>query len=233
MKKVALVVGHDSFKDGGAVNPTIGISEFRYNQQLVTAIFEKLQYSQEVEPVIVYRTLPKFNGSETETAKKRAVLYSEQDNTNAQKPDFILFFHCNSAESLATVGKFEELQAINTGAGLFDKVKKLFDTPDGSEILIYRNAKTKSDSVKGRKMAEILLPAICKTLGTKNRGIKPISDSSQRGWASLERVSAPAVLLEPFFLSDSEDTLKGIYYKEELAETIASCILKINREVFQ
>lgn len=63
-------------------------------------------------------------------------------------------------------------------------------TANGTEVLIYPG------SVGGRRLAEILLPRLVKTLGTVNRGIKERPDL-----AVLRLTNYPAVLVELAFLS--------------------------------
>jgi len=236
-KKVALIVGHCYSGDKGACSSvTPELSEYSYNSRITARIKELLDAKGKVESVIIRRKsksdVKGVSSNMASSAIERASLFSEQDLCNAENPDFAIAFHANAAENSLNAEKLDDTIRLENGnkVGVFEKVKRLFDTPDGAEILIYAFPNG-NDSPKSRKMAEILLPAICKTLGVKKRSIVSISKVGQRGYWTLKRIIAPVVLLEPFFISDVEDCLKAQVRFDDLAFCIAENIEKIAEEV--
>lgn len=234
-KKVALIVGHCCTGDKGACSSVVPeLSEYAYNSKLCIRIKELLDARGKVESVVIRRKtkeeLKAVNTQMTTQAIERASLFSEQDSCNATKPDFAISFHANASENAISAEKLNDTIRLENGdkIGIVEKVKRLFDTPDGAEILIYAEGK---ESPKGRAMAEILLPAICKALGVKKRSIIPITKVGQRGYWTLKRIIAPVVLLEPFFISDTEDCLKAQVRFENFAFAMAESIEKIADEV--
>ena len=81
--KIALIVGH-SQSSQGAVNNNVGISEFEYNEQVISLIHNKM-LDTEMHIDVVYR------GS-----------YSHlPDKVNVLRPDWVISFHCNAYNTKA------------------------------------------------------------------------------------------------------------------------------------
>jgi N-acetylmuramoyl-L-alanine amidase len=72
---------------------------------------------------------------------------------------------------------------------------------NGCEAVIYKGNKI-SNKI-GAKYCEL----IAKEYKVKNRGVKEVSSSSDRGFYFLALMKAPAIILEPFF-GDHEEALK-------------------------
>ena len=77
LMRVALVIGHKS-SSGGAVNPSTGVSEFIYNEQVVALVHNEMAKHAHVD--VVYRGT-----------------YSHlPDKINNLRPDYVVSFHCNA-----------------------------------------------------------------------------------------------------------------------------------------
>ena len=74
---------------------------------------------------------------------------------------------------------------------------------EGSEVLYFTGSKA------GQRLASVMLERIVRALGTKNRGIKPRT-YSERGGYLLAKTEAPCVIVEPFFLSNNEETRRAV-----------------------
>lgn len=73
----------------------------------------------------------------------------------------------------------------------------------GTETLHYFNSK------KGKAYAEIFSDVISKDFGTTKRGInggKPLVNSNDRGYYAVYLPKAPALIVEPFFGSNEEES---------------------------
>jgi N-acetylmuramoyl-L-alanine amidase len=88
MTKCALVIGHTAAKSG-ARNAVYNISEFEFNERLINDLVSTLHDPIEtptIEPNVVYRKT-----------------YSELPNdVNAINPDFVVSFHCNAYNTVAS-----------------------------------------------------------------------------------------------------------------------------------
>lgn len=73
-------------------------------------------------------------------------------------------------------------------------------------------------SDEGRKLASAIQPRMVAALGLRDRGVK--RPWQGRGEASLTAISAPTVILEPFFGSNPGDALRAREHKQELAKAI-------------
>ena len=71
-------------------------------------------------------------------------------------------------------------------------------------------------SERGQEAARVLASLMAHACDTRNRGAKP-----RDGLPILAETAAPAVLLEPFFLSNPADLDRGRRYKPLLADAIA------------
>lgn len=87
----------------------------------------------------------------------------------------------------------------------------------GSEVLFFYK------SIKGREYAEITLDEILREFGLRKRGTKGVS--SGNGFGFLQKMKAPAILIEPFFGDDP----KCVAFEnvERYAETLHRAFQKI------
>jgi len=74
----------------------------------------------------------------------------------------------------------------------------------GCETLFYHS------STNGKKYAQLFSDTISELTGIKkrNNGLKPLSNSNDRGFASVYYTTAPTILIEPFFGSNESDCEK-------------------------
>ncbi len=86
----------------------------------------------------------------------------------------------------------------------------------GTETLYHHQSRN------GERLASMLQDAVLKSLGLRDRGIKPVSGG--RGWHLLANTKAPAVIVEPFYMSSDREMKLGLERKEELAAAYASAI---------
>lgn len=73
----------------------------------------------------------------------------------------------------------------------------------GTEVLYWHA------SEKGRIVAETLSHQLAKTLELPLRGAKPVKEG-ERGWYLLKKTRMPAVICEPFFITNTEDLEKAL-----------------------
>tara|TARA_R100000541_G_scaffold35140_1_gene43517 strand:- start:737 stop:1270 length:534 start_codon:yes stop_codon:yes gene_type:complete len=78
------------------------------------------------------------------------------------------------------------------------------DRANGCETLYYYK------SSKGKKYAQLFSDVVASETGIKprNGGLKPLNDKTDRGFASVYYTTAPTILIEPFFGSNSDDCKK-------------------------
>ena len=96
----------------------------------------------------------------------------------------------------------------------------------GSETLHWHK------SAKSQALALRLQKAVVELIGQRNRGPKPISNTGTdtRGWRFLMKTKMPAVILEPFFLSNDESLQKGLELREKLAVALAEAFAEHIKE---
>lgn len=92
---------------------------------------------------------------------------------------------------------------------------------NGCEVLYY------FASVKGKEYAVEASKMISEEFKVTNRGAKPLVKSSDRGFAAVYYPKAPAIIFEPFFGSNKEDSSKFIGKEKEYAVFIEKFINKI------
>lgn len=92
-----------------------------------------------------------------------------------------------------TLAKFENQRNYKVVVELHFNASK-HHTAQGSEVLFFYK------STKGREYAEIVLNEILKEYGLRNRGVRSVS--SGNGYGFLQKMKAPAILIEPFFGDD-------------------------------
>lgn len=92
---------------------------------------------------------------------------------------------------------------------------------NGSEMLYYFASK------KGKQYATIANQVIVNNFKVKDRGIKALVSSKDRGFAAVYYTSAPTVMFEPFFGSSAEDSLKFIGQEQKYADCIRVIYNKI------
>jgi N-acetylmuramoyl-L-alanine amidase len=95
----------------------------------------------------------------------------------------------------------------------------------GTEVLYYHR------SVKGERMADILLRHLVDYLQLPSRGTKP-KTAEDRGGYLLRYTHAPCVIAEPFFIDNDEDLAKAQENIEGLAKAYADAIDEISDDVF-
>lgn len=94
----------------------------------------------------------------------------------------------------------------------------------GTETLFF------SGSRKGKALAEHLQEHIVGVLGLNDRGIKA-KTASDRGGLMLVKTAKPHVILEPLFIDNDEDLVRGEERKAALAASIASACKRYAEEV--
>lgn len=98
-------------------------------------------------------------------------------------------------------------------------------TAKGSEILV----RNKASDIE-QELADKLLVATCKTLGTKNRGVKRETQGQHSRLAMLSDVKCNSVVLEVCFCDNKEDADKYNRHKEELVKSYADILEKFVKE---
>ncbi|HCG7330488.1 N-acetylmuramoyl-L-alanine amidase [Vibrio parahaemolyticus] len=95
----------------------------------------------------------------------------------------------------------------------------------GAETLFCHTSKP------SRQLAERLQNAVQGVMKQNDRGLKPIEPNG-RGWAFLRYTNMPSVILEPFFISNTESLMLGLERREQLAEAIANALVEhVNKGV--
>jgi len=134
---VALVIGH-SIKDKGAYNSTYNISEFIFNEALVKEVSTQLD-SRYIDNVIIYRR----------------TLQELPNDINEYDPSFVISFHCNAFNKVATgsevlywhnsdnseiLAKILQTELVDI-FGLTDRgIKTIYDDDRGAFLLKYVKA---------------------------------------------------------------------------------------------
>lgn len=92
-------------------------------------------------------------------------------------------------------------------------------TVQGTETLYYHRSK------KSKEFAKEVQKALVEALDFNDRKIKPV-DSEDAGGYILKYTNAPAVLIEPYFLSDSEGLILGASKQLECAIALTDAVKK-------
>lgn len=79
----------------------------------------------------------------------------------------------------------------------------------------------KTNDMKAQELAMSITKSVSKVLGTKDRGVKEGVDRIE---AVLSMASAPAVLLEAFFITNPQDVKNAIDKRSELSQAVATAI---------
>lgn len=87
----------------------------------------------------------------------------------------------------------------------------------GTEVLHFHKSK------KGKKLAQLVQDALVDVLGLRDRGLVPVTGGDRGGYL-LQKVAAPAILLETFFIDNDVDFTIADGEKEELAKHIALAV---------
>lgn len=90
----------------------------------------------------------------------------------------------------------------------------------GTEVLV---------EPKWAEFGILMQSELCRALGRDHngdRGIKRISNNTERGYQSLRRLKCPDVIIEPFFGSNESDALLGLNSMPEIARAISMGISK-------
>lgn len=89
---------------------------------------------------------------------------------------------------------------------------------NGCETLYYFNSK------KGKELATKASELISSKFNVKNRGIRALVNSKDRGFAAVYYPKPPVILLEPFFGSNKNDSDKFRNREKEYADIIREII---------
>lgn len=92
-------------------------------------------------------------------------------------------------------------------------------TVQGTETLYYHK------SSKSKEFAKEIQKKLVEVLEYKDRGLKPV-DSEDRGGYVLKYTKAPAVLIEPYFLSETNGMIRGANKQHECARAITNAVSK-------
>lgn len=92
---------------------------------------------------------------------------------------------------------------------------------NGTECFYYYTNK------KGKRLAETYCDKLCAAFNTKNRGAKAMVSKKQRGFYALAYPNATALLVEPFFGSNYQDSVKFKGKEKEYSNVIRSLIKQI------
>lgn len=98
-------------------------------------------------------------------------------------------------------------------------------TANGSEIYVGEE--------KSRELATELLSAVCRTLGTRNRGVKNESSSQHTRLGMLHGADGRLMLLEVCFCTHKGDSDSYLAHRDELAEKVADILIKKGLEYDQ
>jgi N-acetylmuramoyl-L-alanine amidase len=90
-------------------------------------------------------------------------------------------------------------------------------TGNGVEVLFWNTSK------RSKRLAELLQNAIVKSLGLKDRGVKPKTDGD-RGAALLKKTNAPCVIAETAFIDNKHDMEVLDAHLSEVAVNIANAV---------
>lgn len=181
--KVAVIIGH-SRTDPGAVNKTRGIGEFAFNEDVGKRICEKINVTRCLDCELIYR---------------RASYGQMVKDVNATRADFAIELHANSIH--------------DTNAN------RIEDDGAGTEMLFYAHSKY------SRELARIMQKQILRMLKLRDRGLvgivkggeyrMPISYEGPvtairmgpggRGHDFLRYANMPAIICEPFFMSNTQE----------------------------
>lgn len=89
---------------------------------------------------------------------------------------------------------------------------------EGYEALYFHTSK------KGKEYAKSFCEAMGNEYGGINRGAKPLSKDTDRGFLFVQKMKAPAIILEPFFGSNKEAT--KFINAQRYADTLVSWLKK-------
>ena len=116
MTKVGLIVGHSPRRQG-ASNSALGIGEYKFNDILVSRIYERLLDSG-IDAVIIHRDT--YSGL--------------PDKVNAEGVDFSLAFHCNAFDTRAsgseTLYHYSSKRSLALAITVNDRVVDALGLPD-------------------------------------------------------------------------------------------------------
>jgi len=134
----------------------------------------------------------------------------------------LLVGRVNAHVIFRTVEKISPTSVINsTGADIaleFHLNDSETNAATGTEMIHYPG------SLRGQKLAMVMLEAAVDVLELRNRGIKPPWEN--RGMGFLKKTNMPAVIVESFFIDNDNDLLRGTNMKKELAKAYADAIVQ-------
>lgn len=167
--KVVVNIGHGpEGKDPGAVNNVLKVTEFKYNQDLSSALVAALKKAGHKVDIVL------------QDARGVGMVAGA---CNALNPDVVVSLHSNAAENLNATG---------------------------TETLYWHT------SENGKKLANEIQGKMVAALGLPSRGIK-----ARDNLAVLRSTKCPAVIVEPFFISNDNDYKVAVAKLPQLAQAIA------------
>ncbi len=89
----------------------------------------------------------------------------------------------------------------------------------GAETLYWHKSK------RSKELAKRLQASVVGLLRENNRGIKPIT-RGERGATFLRKTKMPAVILEPFFISNTKSLENGLVLREQIANVVAGALVE-------
>ncbi len=113
-----------------------------------------------------------------------------------------------------------EINALNPDFIISLHCNSYDSAASGTEVLYCQSSK------KGKEIAGILLQHLVKHLGLRDRGIKP-RKKGELGYGVLCLTDAPAIIAEPFFISNDSDLARAREDLDGLAKAYADAIDEI------
>ncbi|CAH0543034.1 N-acetylmuramoyl-L-alanine amidase [Vibrio marisflavi] len=88
----------------------------------------------------------------------------------------------------------------------------------GQETLHWHTSK------RSQQLAKHIQKNVFHLMNERDRGLKPI-DQGERGWPLLKGTKMPAVIIEPFFISNDQSLTTGLALRDQLANAIAGAVI--------
>lgn len=232
---IAYVVGHKPNRPG-AINEDFGITEYEFNDKLVSYIHEnfnslvKKSSSDQCSLDTKGSFLRLFCGSDRQPtvvfeSTKHVLPHIKNDSLLQSRSDYpnISIIHRSSYIHLPQdIANENPLVSISFHANAFNGYIR------GSEVLYYHRCET------SKRIAITFQTNIVNELGIRDRGVKPI-DNEDRGGYLLStlyyKYNIPAIILEPFFIDNLEEFTNVLAKFTKLAKAIAQSTMQITKFV--
>ena len=232
---IAYVVGH-KLNRPGAINEDLGITEYEFNDKLVSYIYEnfdslvKNSSSDQCSLDAKGSFLRLFCGSNRQPtvvfeSTKHVLPHIKSDSLLQSQLDYpnISIIHRSSYLLLPKdIADEKPLVSISFHANAFNGRAR------GSEVLYYHKCKT------SKRIAITFQTNIVNELGIRDRGVKPI-DNEDRGGYLLStlyyKYNIPAIILEPFFIDNTGEFTNVLAKFTKLAKAIAQSTMQITKFV--